>query len=230
VPSSLVPVVTMDKATLTGLIRDYTEPLLRHVTRLTFNDLQLAEDIVQETFLKVWQRPDVVNHRYSSIRPWLFTVARNLVNDHKRMRMARAIEVSTAELITVSDQRDPIGDSLQAQAIWQAVAQLTPHHQAVLVQVYGHDRSLMDAAKRLGIPIGTVKSRTHHALRSLQTMLGEGVPAQHWDTGQPQPPRGISRASPRCASPAQHKLARSTVIPTPLTYPAHRIRRPRRRA
>jgi Sigma-70 region 2 len=41
----------MDKATLTGLIRDYTEPLLRHVARLTFNDWQQAEDIVQETFL-----------------------------------------------------------------------------------------------------------------------------------------------------------------------------------
>jgi RNA polymerase sigma-70 factor, ECF subfamily len=164
---------TMDEATLTDLVRDYTEPLLRYVSRLTFNDLQLAEDIVQETFLKVWQRPDVVNNRYSSIGPWLFTVARNLVNDHKRMRMARAIEVSDAELTAIPDQRDPIGESLQAHAIWQAVARLTPQHRAVLVQVYHHDRSLMDAAKRLGIPVGTVKSRTHHALRSLRTIIDE---------------------------------------------------------
>jgi|SRR5215470_981763 len=167
------PGATMDDATLTRLVRDYTEPLLRYVTRLTFNDPQLAEDIVQETFVKVWQRPDVVNNRYSSIGPWLFTVARNLVNDHKRMRMARAIEVSDAELTTIPDQRDPIGDSLQAHAIWQAVARLTPQHRAVLVQVYHHDRSLMDAAKRLGIPVGTVKSRTHHALRSLRTIIDE---------------------------------------------------------
>jgi RNA polymerase sigma-70 factor (ECF subfamily) len=167
------PGATMDDATLTRLVRDYTEPLLRYITRLTFNDLQLAEDIVQETFVKVWQRPDVVNNRYSSIGPWLFTVARNLVNDHKRMRMARAIEVSDAELTTVPDQGDPIGDSLQAHAIWQAVARLTPQHRAVLVQVYHHDRSLMDAAKRLGIPVGTVKSRTHHALRSLRTIIDE---------------------------------------------------------
>jgi RNA polymerase sigma-70 factor, ECF subfamily len=167
------PGATMDDATLTCLVRDYTEPLLRYVTRLTFNDLQLAEDIVQETFVKVWQRPDVVNNRYSSIGPWLFTVARNLVNDHKRMRMARATEVSDAELTTIPDQHDPIGDSLQAHAIWQAVARLTPQHRAVLVQVYHHDRSLMDAAKRLGIPVGTVKSRTHHALRSLRTIIDE---------------------------------------------------------
>jgi len=176
----------MDKATLAELVRDNAEPLLRHVTRLTFNDWQLAEDIVQETFLKVWQRPEVVNRRYSSIRPWLFTVARNLVNDHKRMRMARAIEVNNAELIAVADQRDPIGDCLQAHAIWQAVQQLTLQQQAVLVQVYRHDRSVVDTAKRLGIPIGTVKSRAHHALRSLRTMLDE-----------PSPRPGLARSSSR---------------------------------
>jgi RNA polymerase sigma-70 factor, ECF subfamily len=177
------PGATMDDATLTRLVRDYTDPLLRYVSRLTFNDLQLAEDVVQETFVKVWQRPDVVNSRYSSIGPWLFTVARNLVNDHKRMRMARATEVSDAELTTIPDQRDLIGDSLQAHAIWQAVARLTPQHRAVLVQVYHHDRSLMDAAKRLGIPVGTVKSRTHHALRSLRTIIDE-LRLVGEDTGQ----------------------------------------------
>jgi len=88
----------MDEAILTYLIRDYTERLHRYVTRLTFHDVQLAEDIVHETFLKVWQRPDVINNRYASIGPWLFTVARNLVNDHKRSRMTRATEVNDAEL------------------------------------------------------------------------------------------------------------------------------------
>jgi len=174
----------MDEATLTELATDYTEPLLRYLTKLTFNDVQLAEDIVQETFLKIWQRPDVVNNRYSSIKPWLFTVARNLVNDHKRMRMARVIEVGDAELTTIPDQRDPISSSLQAHIIWQAVARLTPRHRAVLIQVYHHDRSLTDTAQHLGIPIGTVKSRTHHALRSLRTILDEPLPGV--STGQPR--------------------------------------------
>jgi RNA polymerase sigma-70 factor (ECF subfamily) len=140
--------------------------------------MQLAEDIVQETFLKVWQRPDVINNRHASIGPWLFTVARNLVCDHKRRRMARATEVNNdAELTTIPDWRDPIGDNLQAQAIWQTVALLRPQHQAVLLLIYHHDRSLQDAAQRLGIPIGTVKSRTHHALRSLRTMFNQPCPS-----------------------------------------------------
>jgi RNA polymerase sigma-70 factor, ECF subfamily len=172
--SSQPPGATIDEATLTKLIRDYAEPLHRYVTRLTFHDVQLAEDIVQEIFLKVWQRPDVINNRHASIGPWLFTVARNLVNDHKRRRMARATEVN-AELTTIPDWRDPIGDNLQAQAIWQTVALLRPQHQAVLLLIYHHDRSLQDAAQRLGIPVGTVKSRTHHALRSLRTMFTSRV-------------------------------------------------------
>lgn len=169
------PDATMDVATLTNLIKNYTEPLHRYVTRLTFNDVQLAEDIVQEAFLKAWQHPDIMNNQYASIGPWLFTVARNLVLDHKRRRMARPIEVTNTELTTIPDWRDPIGDSLQTQTIWQAVALLAPPHQAVLLQIYHHDQSVLDAAQRLGIPIGTVKSRTHHALRSLRTMLEQAV-------------------------------------------------------
>jgi RNA polymerase sigma-70 factor (ECF subfamily) len=168
----------MDVATLTNLIKTYTEPLHRYVTRLTFKDVQLAEDIVQETFLKAWQRPDIMNNQYTSVGPWLFTVARNLVIDHKRKRMARAIEVTNTDLTAIPDWRDPIGDSLQTHAIWQTVTQLTPSHQAVLLQIYHHDQSVQDAAQHLGIPVGTVKSRTHHAIRSLRTMLDQAVSAR----------------------------------------------------
>jgi DNA-directed RNA polymerase specialized sigma24 family protein len=63
-----------------------------------------------------------LNNQYASIGPWLFTVARNLVIDHKRRRITRAIEVTNTELTTIPDWRDPIRDCLQAQAIWQAVA------------------------------------------------------------------------------------------------------------
>jgi RNA polymerase sigma-70 factor (ECF subfamily) len=189
--SSQPPGATIDEATLTKLIRDYAGPLHRYVTRLTFHDAQLAEDIVQETFLKLWQRPDVINNRYATIGPWLFTVARNLVNDHKRRRMARATEVNDAELTTIPDWRDPIGDNLQTQTIWQTVALLRPQHQAVLLLIYHHDRSPQDAAQRLGIPVGTVKSRTHHALRSLRTMFNQPCPSG--GPGDASPPQRCRR-------------------------------------
>ena len=116
---------TLDEPTLTGLMRDFSGSLFRYVSRLTFNDCRLAEEVVQETFVRAWLRPDVMDNTYSSIRPWLFTVARNLVNDHKRARMARPAEVGDAELVTLPEERDPIDETLLAQAMRQAMARLT---------------------------------------------------------------------------------------------------------
>jgi RNA polymerase sigma-70 factor (ECF subfamily) len=168
----------LDEPALTSLIRNHTAPLLRYVTRLTFNDRQLAEDIVQETFLRVWKRPDVVNDRYASLGPWLFTVARNLVNDHKRVRAARPVEINDSELASYPAERDLIDETLVAQAVRQAMARLTPEHRTVLLQIYHRGLTFADVAQELGIPVGTVKSRTHYALRSLRAVL-ESQRADH---------------------------------------------------
>jgi RNA polymerase sigma-70 factor, ECF subfamily len=162
---------TLDEPSLAELMRDFSAPLYRYVKRLTFNNCQLAEEVVQETFVRAWQRPDIVNDRYSSIGPWLFTVARNLVNDHKRVRMARPAEVNDAELTNLPTERDPIEETLLAEVVRQAVAKLSPEHRAVICQIYSRDMSFEAAAKRLGIPVGTVKSRTHYALRSLRSIM-----------------------------------------------------------
>ena len=163
----------MDERTLADLIRDFRAPLYRYVSKLTAPDRQLAEDVVQETMVRAWQRPSIVNDRCSSIRPWLFTVARNLVNDHWRARKSRPAEVGDAELAGVAEERDQIDETVQAQAMRQAVARLSPEHRAVLAQVYYRGLSIVDAAKVLGIPTGTVKSRTYYALRALRLSLEE---------------------------------------------------------
>lgn len=163
----------MDERTMTELVRDFSAPLHRYVSRLTSHDAQLAEDVVQETLVRAWQRPQIVNDRYASIRPWLFTVARNLVNDHWRARKARPAEVGDAELAAVAEERDQIEETVQAHAMRQAVARLSSEHRAVLAQVYYRGLSIVDAAAVLGVPAGTVKSRTYYALRSLRLVLDE---------------------------------------------------------
>jgi len=163
----------MDDRTMAALVRDFTVPLHRYVSKLTTHDTQLAEDVVQETLVRAWQRPSIVNNRYSSIRPWLFTVARNLVHDHWRARKSRPAEVGDAELATVAEERDHIDETVQAHAMRQAMARLSAEHRAVLTQVYYRGQSIVDAAEVLGIPVGTVKSRTYYALRSLRMVLEE---------------------------------------------------------
>lgn len=162
----------MAESELAGLIQVHSAPLLRYVSRLTFSDRQLAEEIVQETFVRAWQRPGVLDNGYASLGPWLFTVARNLVTDHRRLRANRPVE-SDAGLATLLAEPDQTDDVLLAQTVRRALARLSREQRAVLNHVYRDDMSYVDAATMLGIPLGTAKSRAHAALRTLRSTLAD---------------------------------------------------------
>jgi RNA polymerase sigma-70 factor (ECF subfamily) len=106
------------------------------------------------------------------VRGWLFTVARNIVNDEWRTRRSRS-EVSMAELPESGDTGDHTDQLLQAWVVGEAVTRLSQDHRAVLLECYYRGLSVAEAARRLGVPEGTVKSRTHYALRALRLALEE---------------------------------------------------------
>jgi RNA polymerase sigma-70 factor, ECF subfamily len=157
-----------------GLVRtlyaEHAGPLLRYALHLTSGDRQRAEDIVQETLLRAWQHPDAIAERPP--RPWLFAVARNLSVDAYRARKARPREVGEAalELIPAPDEADR---ALESWAVADALKALRPEHRNVLLETYYRGRSVAEAAVILGIPAGTVKSRTFYALRALKLALEE---------------------------------------------------------
>jgi RNA polymerase sigma-70 factor, ECF subfamily len=157
-----------------GLVRtlyaEHAGPLLRYALHLTSGDRQRAEDIVQETLLRAWQHPDAIAERPP--RPWLFAVARNLAVDAYRARKARPREVGEAalELIPAPDEADR---ALESWAVADALKALRPEHRSVLLETYYRGHSVAEAAVILGIPAGTVKSRTFYALRALKLALEE---------------------------------------------------------
>jgi RNA polymerase sigma-70 factor, ECF subfamily len=159
--------------------------LLGYVRRLVGGDLARAEDVVQETLLRAWRHPQALDPRRSggaSARAWLLTVARHLVIDGERARRARPVEVS-AESATETVPRGPgnpaaraddrLDQILLAHGLADALQTLTPEHRAVLEQLYYLDRSVADAARALGIPVGTVKSRAYYGLRALRNACEE---------------------------------------------------------
>ncbi|MEI6622857.1 MAG: sigma factor, partial [Actinomycetes bacterium] len=86
-----------DDELVRALYSEYGAALLSYVTGLVGGDRQRAEDIVQETLLRAWRHPDVLDRRGGrSVRAWLFTVARNLAVDSFRARSARPAETFTA--------------------------------------------------------------------------------------------------------------------------------------
>ncbi|MEU1503514.1 sigma-70 family RNA polymerase sigma factor [Kitasatospora sp. NPDC005748] len=162
---------TLDQQTLAELYRLHGGYLLRAMLRVTSGDRGKAEDIVQETLLRAWQNPAAIRRGPEYSRPWLFTVARRIAIDHFRMQAARAQEVADDAPEEHAGTHDPYDEVLAAQDMAIALAELQPHHRDVLVELHMHGRSMAEAAAVLGVPVGTVKSRSFYAVRALRPIL-----------------------------------------------------------
>jgi RNA polymerase sigma-70 factor (ECF subfamily) len=155
---------------LASVYAEHAGPLLRYVLRLV-DDRGLAEDIVQESMLRAWRHADRLE--VERLGPWLRTVARNLVVDTVRARRARPPETGDEGLALVPDAGVDFDRALETWQLGEALQGLTPAHREVLVEVFYRGRSVAEAARALGVPPGTVKSRTYYALRSLRLALEE---------------------------------------------------------
>lgn len=162
--------ISSDEELVRALYAEHAAPLLRYAMHLMSGDRQRAEDIVQETLLRAWQHPEAIAGRPA--RPWLFAVARNLAIDAYRARKARPHEVGEAALEVLPAGDDP-ERALESWAVADAMTSLRPDHRRVLLETYYRGKSVAEAAVALGVPAGTVKSRTFYALRALRLALEE---------------------------------------------------------
>lgn len=165
-----------DEELLRALHDQYAGSLWAFVVHLTGGDRVRAQDVVQETLLRAWRHPEVLEQADGSARAWLFTVARRIVIDEWRSAHSRhEVAVDETPELPEPDRTDAL---LDAWLVAEALDRLSVDHRAVLVECYYRGRSTAEAAQRLGIPDGTVKSRTHYALRALRLALQEmGVTA-----------------------------------------------------
>jgi RNA polymerase sigma-70 factor (ECF subfamily) len=164
---------TEDGDLLRALHEEHGDALFAHALRLTNGDRQRAEDLVQETLLRAWQHPQALDPTRGSVRAWLFTTARNLAIDAWRRRSARVGEVFTDTLPEVPEVADEADRAVESWLVAEALSRLSRPHREVLVECFYQGRSVAEAAEQLGVPPGTVKSRTHYALRSLKLVLEE---------------------------------------------------------
>ena len=160
-----------DEQLLRALYDRYAASLWWFVLRLTGGDRARSQDVVQETMLRAWRKPSVLDEQQGSARAWLFTVARRIVVDEWRSaRSRREVSVDQPPEQTQVDQVDSMLDTW---IVAEALDRLTPEHREVIVECYYRGRSTAEAAETLQIPVGTVKSRTHYALRALRLTMQE---------------------------------------------------------
>jgi RNA polymerase sigma-70 factor (ECF subfamily) len=164
-------VKTDDSELLRTLHDEHGGALWSYVVGLTNGDRAQAQDVVQETMLRAWRNPRVLEQASGSARGWLFTVAKRIVIDE--WRTARSRRERVTEQLPEQPVADGIDHALDRQLVVAALRTLSVEHREVLMECYFRGASVAEAAISLGVPAGTVKSRTHYALRALRLAVDE---------------------------------------------------------
>lgn len=158
-----------DEALIRTLFAEHGRAMLAYATRLT-GERAAAEDVVQEALIKAWRNPDVLVNGKGSVRGWLLTVVRNIITDKVRARNARPKEVAESPT-AVPIERDHADKVVSSMVVLDALEKLPDVHRSVLVEIYVRGQNINETAETLGIPPGTVKSRSHYALRALRDLF-----------------------------------------------------------
>lgn len=148
----------------------YAGPLYVFAFR-RLRDAQAAEEVVQDTLVRAWRAHDRYDPRRGPVAAWLFTIARNLVVDHVRRGQARPDDAALPDAIVA-----PVDDIERMLETWQmadALAGLSVAHREVILACHYRGLGVAEAAARLGVPEGTVKSRLFYGLRALRLRLEE---------------------------------------------------------
>ena len=165
----LLAIAARDRAAFDELYRRYMRSVLGLALR-RLGDRGRAEDALQETFAAIWRSARSYDPQRGAGAAWLYTVARNAIVDGARRRPEPAAEAPES---ATSDA----GPDERAEAAWvawrvhRAIASLPQTEREVIELAYWGEQSQSEIAEFLGIPLGTVKTRTRSGLQRLATIL-----------------------------------------------------------
>ena len=159
----------LDEDVVAAIYRDHGAALKRFVLSVS-RDPQLADDVVQETVLRVWQQAPQIT---GSLRSYLFRTARNIMIDNYRKAQRRPQETGERDVPAPADAAGRIDDLLNKVLMEEALLRLSAEHREVLVALHYRRYTVQEASAHLKIPGGTVKSRAFYAVRALRTILDE---------------------------------------------------------
>lgn len=168
------------------IVQRYAGELYRFLARFTGN-AAAAEDLLQETFLQVHQSAERFDQS-RRLRPWLFTIAANKARDWLRSQRRRTEVSLDAEVGRQSEEsvtfaeifegnealpEEILGDAEQREMVRRVIEQLPPALRQVLLLGYFQQLPYKDIAEIVGVPVGTIKSRLHTALKRFAVLWKE---------------------------------------------------------
>ncbi|MBM0256407.1 sigma-70 family RNA polymerase sigma factor [Micromonospora sp. 4G55] len=159
---------------MTELYRRYARAMFATAYRLLGNREDAAE-AVQQAFFQAWRGARRLDGRDGSLQPWLYAITRRAAIDLYRRERRGRLNISlsegrTADLLSVPGPS--MDDSWRTWQLRSALDQLPSRERQVLQLAYFHQMTQREIAEHVGIPVGTVKSRTSRAQRRLTQLLG----------------------------------------------------------
>lgn len=166
------------------LLGRYQRPVFSLIYRMV-RDRELAEDLAQETFVKVFNHIDKYNPKFK-FSSWIFKIANNVAIDHLRKRQLDTVSIdgsphaassaeASASAFELPSRQESALDELEARelgsAIERAIAALRPEYRACIMLRHVEGRSYEEIAATLDLPLGTVKTYIHRARNELRTAL-----------------------------------------------------------
>jgi RNA polymerase sigma-70 factor (ECF subfamily) len=178
----LARIVDRDQAAVEALYARYSGPLYSLAYRVTGAD-RFAQDVVQEVFIAVWKDAERFDPSKGSVGPWLFSLARHKAID--LVRREANVRKRTAEVDLEFEVADEDVDheawlNLRRDRVREAVAGLSESQRTALELAFFNGLTHVEVAERLGIPLGTAKTRIRTALLNLREALGTSL-SEHED-------------------------------------------------
>jgi RNA polymerase sigma factor (sigma-70 family) len=163
-------IVDGDSSAFEVFYKLYYLKLFRFIQRMTHQP-ELVEELIQETLLVVWEKPERFNHT-SKISTWVFGIAYNKALKSLSMNARRHNDVDVDDLVeTIGDPTANLAEKLESED-WLScsLATLSPDQRAVIELTFYHELPYQEIAKILNCPENTVKTRMFHARKKLQLL------------------------------------------------------------
>ncbi len=160
-----------DRAAFAALFAHFAPRVKSYMLRLGASAPQ-AEDLTQETMLAVWRKAERFDPALAGAATWVFTIARNLRIDALRRERPTADLAEIAEAASDAPEADGLIETAQSEGGLRAALAALPDELATLLRLsFFEDHAHGDISARLGMPLGTVKSKLRRALLRLRVAL-----------------------------------------------------------
>ncbi|VXC00174.1 RNA polymerase [Pseudoclavibacter sp. 8L] len=161
-----------DSFDLHSAFRDHGTVLLGFTVN-ALRDRPLAEDCVQETFLRAWRARDSFDSTKGGERTWLFAIARNVISDALRAR-DRLPRIAASDASTATaDLPAEIPDPLTGLGLTEALARLPDEQREAIIAIHLTGYSYAEFSARCGVPVPTLRTRVFYGLRAVRGHLDE---------------------------------------------------------